>query len=103
MEEYRDRLGKIRKRMVQHGLDALILTKPDNIYYVSGYGAATIATSIGPLHALVLPAKGEPRLLTRLVEEAAAAETQWTKEPMLHADDQDPFILLAEIYFSGVG
>ena len=97
IEEYKERLEKTRQKMTSLGLDALILTKPDNIFYVSGYGASTISTSIGPLHALVVPAKGEPRLITRLVEEATVAETQWTKEPRLHRDDEDPFNLLVGI------
>jgi Xaa-Pro dipeptidase len=37
VEEYRDRLDRIRKGMVKKGLDALALSTPENICYVTGF------------------------------------------------------------------
>ena len=95
MEEYNERLRKIRERMAVEGIDVLLLTKPDNIYYVSGYKASVLASSIGAIHALSVPASGEPRLITRVVEEITTTNTQWTPSPILHRDEEDPFPLLA--------
>lgn len=97
MEEYEQRLARVRLEMKSRRLDGIILTKPDNIYYLSGYGASTLATSIDPLHVLLVPSSGPPRILTRRVEEAAVAETQWTPDPRLHADDENAFSILADL------
>ena len=96
MREFEERLGRIRRKMKDAGLDALILTRPENIYYASGYKAAHIAAWASELHTLVIPAEGEPRIMTRSLE-AEATKVQWTKSPKLYRDHENPYLLLAEI------
>ena len=36
-EEFQSRLDGVRTRMDERGLDALLLTTPENIYYLTGY------------------------------------------------------------------
>lgn len=64
--ELEGRLGRVRDLMAsdQHDLDALVITSPENIYYLvglahQGYFAFTM---------LVLPREGDPSLLTRRME-----------------------------------
>ena len=95
-QEYEGRLEKIRQQISQQGLDALVLTRPAHIYYASGYRAAAIASRVQPLLALVIPAKGEPRLMTGVVE-TATVKAQWTRNPRVYKGDEDPFKLLSEI------
>ena len=94
-QEYEGRLLAVKKNMSREGLDALIVTGPENIYYLSGF-RAVVASAISPLMALVIPAKGEPRLITRSLEMRAARE-QWTRQPVLFMDHEDPFRPLADI------
>jgi len=94
-KEYEEREANVRKAMSEKGFDALIVTGPENMYYLSGFRAA-LTSGISPLMAIVVPAKGELKLITRSLEVRAAAR-QWTKNPVLFKDHEDPFELLAGI------
>ncbi len=94
-QEYEERLAKVRQKMSQEGLDALIVTGSDNMYYISGF-RGVLTSYISPLMAIVIPAKGLPRLITRHLEVRVANE-QWTKDPILFMDHMDPFKLLADV------
>ncbi len=94
-QEYEKRLTLVKQKMSQEGLNALIVTGPENIYYVSGF-RAVLASALSPLMAVVIPAEGDPRLITRKLE-MRAANDQWTRQPFLFMDHEDPFQLLAEI------
>lgn len=94
--EFEKRLGQIRFKMKGAALNALILTRPENIFYSAGYRAAHIANRVSELHAVVIPAVGEPRIMTRSLE-AETVKTQWTKSPKLYMDHEDPYQVLVEI------
>lgn len=87
-DEYAGRLARVRDLMAaaEHDLDGLVVTSPENIYYLvglthQGYFAFTM---------LVMPRTGEPSLLTRGME----AYTISQQAPELHhvgyRDDEDP-------------
>ena len=94
--EFDIRLSKIRSAMRGAGLDALILTRGENIFYASGFRASHFSSWLSELHALVIPKDGEPRLMTRSLEREAA-KVQWTKSPCLYMDHEDPYELLRQI------
>ena len=94
-DEYQQRLDKVRGRMSERGLDALILTRAQNIYYLSGYRAAVMNWTL-PLLALVVPLKDEMRLMTRLIE-SATADTQLAPKPRKYKDHENPYAVLAEL------
>lgn len=98
-EEYQQRLEKVRGRMSERGLDALILTRAQNIYYLSGYRAAVMNWTL-PLLALLVPAKGDMRLMTRLIE-SATADTQLAPRPRKYKDHENPYAVLAELLLEG--
>src|SRR6185437_278368 len=66
--EFESRVAKIRDRMTAKGLDALILTRGENVFYGCGFRASHFASWLSELHALVIPARGEPRMMTRALE-----------------------------------
>ena len=37
LEEYQQRLDALRSRMEEKGVDAMLITTPENLYYLSGY------------------------------------------------------------------
>jgi Xaa-Pro aminopeptidase len=78
------------------GLDALILTRGENIFYGSGFRGAHFASWLSELHALVIPANGESRLMTRALEREIA-KLQWTASPQLYMDHENPYDLLVKI------
>jgi Xaa-Pro dipeptidase len=86
-EEHAERVARVRGLMKadRHDLDALLITSPENIYYLiglthQGYFAFTM---------LILPREGEPSLLTRRME----AYTISRQAPDIHhigyGDDED--------------
>jgi Xaa-Pro dipeptidase len=94
--EYESRLGRTRERMSEAGLDALIVTRPENIFYLTNYRAAHIAARTTELHAAVIPRQGEPRIMTRAVEKLTV-RTQWTADPRLFKDHENPYAILVNI------
>ena len=67
-EEYDERVAKVRAEMGKDGLDGLIVVSPANLHYLSGY----YTFSISNLTALVIPADGEPGVVTASCEIPAA-------------------------------
>lgn len=69
-EEYAARVEDVRTAMRAHELDALLITSPENIFYLvglshQGYFAVTI---------LVFPLEGQPQLVTRSMELVTVTE-----------------------------
>ena len=82
--------------MAVAGLDALILTRGENIFYGSGFRGSHFASWLSELHALVIPAQGAPRLILRALEKELA-KLQWTGSPQLYMDHENPYDLLTRI------
>lgn len=95
IEEYRSRLSKVQAEMAKKHLSALVLTKPENIYYISGDRSTYIGSRLTALRALVVPKSGDPVIICRKLEEEALRE-QWTQDPQLYLDHEDPFKLLKQ-------
>jgi Xaa-Pro dipeptidase len=73
---YRERLERVRARMKSRDLDAIVVTLPDSIHWLTGYD------SIGYLwlQALIVVAnEEEPHFLTRTTEEPSFWETSWLR------------------------
>jgi len=96
-DEYERRYGRIRAEMAARGLDALIVTRGENIFYGSGYKAEHFASWLCELHALLVPSKGDPRIMTRSLEREAA-KIQFTPSPILYADHESPYGYVVEVF-----
>jgi Xaa-Pro dipeptidase len=94
--EFEERLARVQAAAAAAGVDAVVLTRPENIFYVTGYRAAHIAARTSELHVAVVPREGEPRILCRALEEQTVT-TQWTRSPRLFADHENPYALLHEV------
>ncbi|MEE2689929.1 MAG: Xaa-Pro peptidase family protein [Pseudomonadota bacterium] len=65
-EEYAERLARVRKSIAERGLDGMLISGPENIYYLTGLSyLGYFAYQI-----LVVPLDGEPSLITRAMEHA---------------------------------
>ncbi|MFZ0012584.1 MAG: aminopeptidase P family N-terminal domain-containing protein, partial [Acidimicrobiia bacterium] len=85
--EHLSRLDAVRRLMssAENDLDALIVTSPENIYYLiglnhQGYFAFTM---------LVLPRDGEPSLLTRRMEAYTIGQQAPDVDHVGYEDDED--------------
>ena len=74
-EEYHERVRKVRKEMEADGLDALLVTYPCNLYYVSGY----YTFGVGNHACLVLPLDGDAALQLTSMEIPAGVVNSWVK------------------------
>lgn len=90
LEEYERRLQRVREAISASGDDLWIITRPENIYYLSGYRAAHIAARTAQLHGIFVPADGEPVLIGRSLE-AETTTDQRVSQLILLDDDEDPY------------
>lgn len=97
--EYAARLGRVRERMRQRDLGALVVCDPANLFYLTGYDAWSFYTP----QCLLLPAEGEPHLFARAMDAAGAAFTcnlpadriHGYPEELVHRPDVHPFDWIA--------
>src|ERR1043166_6174035 len=67
--EYEARLTAVRRILSQHGVDLLLLTSPENIYYLTGLDHWGYFAP----HVLVVPIDRQPVLVTRAMEKVTVA------------------------------
>jgi Xaa-Pro dipeptidase len=88
--EYERRVARVRTIMRQRGLDAMVVSTPENIYYLSGFTNRGYYT----FQALVLPAEGEPTVVIRRLEEPAVRQLSYFKRCMVWKDTDTPVEVL---------
>ncbi|UTW13963.1 M24 family metallopeptidase [Marinobacterium rhizophilum] len=84
--EYQRRRIQVREGMSARGLDACLIASPENIYYLTGldhqgYFACQL---------LVLPADGQPVLITRAMEKATVRDQAPDVRHVGYADGTEP-------------
>lgn len=92
--EFERRALQLRTHLREQGLHAAIITRAPNIYYLSDFRASAIASWTARFHALLVPLEGSARLLARSLE-SESAQLQWTPDPLLWDDHEDPYALVA--------
>src|ERR1700730_15068664 len=84
--EYVERMTRVRDAMRNRSLDALLVSSPENIYYLTGldhYGYFAVTV-------LVLPIEGNPTVVVRAIEEATIANQCTDVLVAGFADTDDP-------------
>lgn len=91
--EYRDRLRRIRARMAERDIAALLLHTPENICYVSGYRTPGYYY----VQMLVVPMEHEPIIITRLFEQRNVDAFSWLTrdQSVAYKDTEDPMATIA--------
>jgi len=85
MSEHRRRLQGLRERIEQRRLDAVIITDPENLYYLTEYQT----TGYSYFQALVVPLESEPFMVTRLLEETNVHARTWVEHTRPYTDAGD--------------
>ena len=93
LDEYERRLTCLRQEMSPCRLDALLVTTPENIYYLSGYQTPGYYCK----QCLLVPANGDLIHVTRATEETNAKALSWIGRTASYMDDQDPAELFATV------
>ncbi|HET7636104.1 MAG TPA: Xaa-Pro peptidase family protein [Candidatus Limnocylindria bacterium] len=96
-EELRVRVARLQGALAERDLDAAVVTRPHNVYYLTGYRSmgAGLAAGMGQLHAVLVPRSGEPTLFIRSLE-TKVAQRYAAVETLPYRDFQDAYALVAE-------
>ncbi|MDX6749088.1 Xaa-Pro peptidase family protein [Geminicoccaceae bacterium 1502E] len=92
MAEFEARLERLRRELAARGLDAMIVTTPENLFYLTGYQTPGYYW----FQALVVPVAKEPFMVTRLLEDSNVQSRTWISESHPYRDSDDPPRKLAE-------
>ena len=92
MAEYERRLRALRESMSRRDLDAVILTMPHDLFYLTGYQTPGYYW----FQAIVVPLEGDPFMVTRLLESSNIPARTWIKLSRPYRDFDDPPKALAD-------
>lgn len=90
--EYQRRLTELRQRMEKRLLDAVIISDPENLMYLTDYQT----TGYSYFQALVVPIDDEPFMITRQMEESNVHARTWVENTRPYADTGDSIQMLVE-------
>jgi Xaa-Pro dipeptidase len=90
LEEYHSRLNRLRQRMSEKDIAALLVFTPENTFYLSGYQSIGYSS----FQCLTVSKGGELFLLVREMEQGCAEYYSMVKDVITYSDDQDPVSVL---------
>ncbi len=86
MQEYRRRLELVRADMDAAGFALLLVTTPENIYYLTGFNSRGYYAH----QCLCVPLDGEPWMVTRRYDTPNVVHQTWLDPGFDYGDDGDP-------------
>lgn len=90
--EYERRLDELRHRMERRRLDAVIISDPENLMYLTDYQT----TGYSFFQALVVPLADEPFMITRAMEESNVWARTWVSRTRPYGDTGDAIQMLVQ-------
>jgi Xaa-Pro dipeptidase len=97
--EFERRLGAVRSEMERRSIDALLLSTPENVTYLTGYETIGYSSFL----CLIVPAEGEPTLVVREMELDVARGTTWLSRFEIVSDGDDAIARTRETVRGAVG
>ena len=91
--EYRQRLNALRAALVESDLDALVVTTPENLLYMTGYRTPGYYA----YQCAVITATADPILVTRHFEAENVRRYSWVDAVVDITDDLDPLDATAQV------
>lgn len=91
-EEYERRIAELRGRIAERHLDAVVITDPENIMYLTDYQT----TGYSFFQALVVPLEAEPFMITRGLEESNIFARTWVELTRPYPDTGDAIQMLVD-------
>lgn len=102
-EEYERRIGELQQRMRDRLLDAVVISDPENIMYLTDFQTSGYSW----FQALVVPSEGEPVMSTREMEESNVHARTWVEKTRPYSDTGDAMqmlnLILEEMRVTRVG
>lgn len=99
LAEFRARAARIQCKLRDHGLDAMIVTSPTNVWYVTGFWEFIPIR----MEMAVVPAEGDCVFLVSKNEHEYASRTSWIDDVRYYTEfpeegrHQNPYDLLAQV------
>lgn len=91
--EYERRIDELRVRIAERHLDAVIISDPENIFYLTNYQT----TGYSFFQCLVVPLEGEPFMVMRAMEESNVYARSWVEITRPYGDTGDAIQLLVDV------
>ncbi len=91
-EEYTRRISELRARIQERKLDAVVISDPENIMYLTDYQT----TGYSFFQALVVPLESEPFMITRKLEESNVIARTWVEITRPYPDTGDAIQMLVD-------
>lgn len=98
VEEYQDRVRKVCLVAEERGIDALIVTKPEDICYLTGYQTFGEA-----MQYLIVTGDGDQRFVLRELESHLAGLTTYVPTVATHADNEPAQPIVADSVREALG
>jgi len=92
MREYEDRLDALRRRLYERQLDAMLVTTPENVTYLTGFETPGHYWFQG----LLVPVDGEPICVSRALECPGVEAYTWLEHSWAYFDSDEPMQRVAE-------
>jgi len=92
-EEYAERLSKAQTRLAHAKLDALVITGPENIFYLTGQQTPGYYT----FQAMLLPEQGDPVFVIRQLEVFNFIANTYIADAQVYQDGEDPIPVLLRV------
>jgi Xaa-Pro dipeptidase len=86
LAEYRRRTAAVRAGLAARGIDACLISIPENIYYLTGF----TTTGYYMYQTLILPVEGEPMFVTYLEERLNVIRRSWMDRYLTYSVIEDP-------------
>ncbi len=93
LDEYEARLAAVRRRLAARELDAMLVSTPENVCYLSGFETAGHFAFVG----LLVPLEGEPACVARALECPGVAALTALERIVPYADGDDPMRAVADL------
>ncbi|WP_300426212.1 ectoine hydrolase [uncultured Thalassolituus sp.] len=90
--EYVRRIEELRQRIQERHLDAVVISDPENIMYLTDYQT----TGYSFFQALVVPLEKEPFMITRKLEESNVIHRTWVSITRPYPDTGDAIQMLVD-------
>ena len=90
--EYVRRIEELRQRIQERHLDAVVISDPENIMYLTDYQT----TGYSFFQALVVPLEKEPFMITRALEESNVIHRTWVDLTRPYPDTGDAMQMLVD-------
>ncbi len=93
VDEYRDRIEKVRQQMRQRDIDALVVLHPTNVLYLSGFQTFSSNSD----ECIIVPLEGDPTLIVLPPELGGGMLHTWVDDRRGYADGRSHEQYIADV------